>query len=68
MLGESADPDGEGHSMKSMASDKATPEHGSEGTDESPGIGRMESIGLALLFLGVILVRPLFAAWSWLQP
>ena len=58
----------EGHSMESMASDKAAPKQDSQRGGQSAGIGSAESIGLALLFLGVILVRPFFMAWNWLLP
>ena len=54
--------------MESMASDKAAPNQSSESTGLPGGIGPAESIGLALLFLGVILVRPFFLAWDWLLP
>lgn len=54
--------------MESMASDKATSTQGSERLGKPSGIGSAESIGLALLFLGVILVRPFFVAWNWLLP
>lgn len=36
--------------------------------EEPSGIGPVESVGLALLFLGVILVRPFVSAWDWLLP